>query len=113
MDAYDPTEVDQNDTAQQDAQKRARDAVRVDADDFKWIVSNKRGRRFAYRLLDRCGVFRSSFTGNSTTFFNEGQRNIGLHLLGMLNEHAPEAYSLMLKEHNDHERSTNERPSTH
>jgi hypothetical protein len=32
-------------------------------------------------LLDVSGVARSSFTGSSETFYREGQRAIGLHIL--------------------------------
>lgn len=70
--------------------------------DFKWIVSNKRGRRFVWRLLEKAGVFRTSFTGDPQwTAFNEGTRNYGLWVWAMVQEHAPESYALMLSEHND------------
>ena len=71
---------------------------KIEVDDLKWIMSNKRGRRFAWRLLDRAGIYRTSFTGNSTTFFNEGMRNIGLMLVADIHEACPEAYALMIKE---------------
>lgn len=67
-------------------------------DDFKWVVSTEQGRRFLWDLLAFTGVYRSSFTGNSQTFFNEGRRDVGLRLLGQINEHEPEAYVTMLKE---------------
>lgn len=66
--------------------------------DMKWILSEPMGRRFLWRYLDICGVFRSSFTGSSDTFFREGERNIGLKLLADINESHPEAYLLMMKE---------------
>ena len=72
-------------------------------EDFKWVVSTEQGRRFLWDLLAFTGVYRSSFTGNSTTFFNEGRRDVGLKLIGQLNEYAPEVYVTMLKENaNDH-----------
>ena len=85
----------------------------LEAGDFKWIMSNKRGRRFIWRLLEKAGVFRSSFTGNSETFFREGARNIGLQVLAMVHEHTPESYTLMLSEQKEHDRSSNERASDH
>lgn len=48
--------------------------------DFKAVLTTPEGRRFFYWLKDRCGENNTSFTGNSTTFFNEGQRNIALIL---------------------------------
>lgn len=89
-----------------EGQQRASEArVRKDqleaqgeAADIKWLMSGKRGRRIMHRLLDRAGVHRTSFTGNSETFFREGQRNIGLIYTAMIFDHAPEAYSTMIEE---------------
>lgn len=67
-------------------------------DDIRFILSTPQGRRVYWRLLSQFGIFKTSFTGNSTTFFNEGQRNAGLFLLSELNDADPEAYVLMMKE---------------
>lgn len=48
--------------------------------DLRKVLSTPEGRRFIWKMLGRAGVFRSSFTGNSHTFFNEGKREIGLGL---------------------------------
>ena len=45
-----------------------------------------------------CGVYRTSMTGSSQTFFNEGQRNVGLMLQDQVLTHAPESYFAMLME---------------
>lgn len=88
--------------AEQEA--RAEEAARVDllrqqeAEDFKWLMADRRGRRIIFRWLERSGVFRSSYTGGAETFFREGQRNVGLMLLAQVNEHAPQLYATMLKE---------------
>ncbi len=66
--------------------------------DFKWLTESKQGRRFLWRLLDKTGVYRSSFTGSSETFFLEGQRNIGLLLMSEINAICPDVYATMLKE---------------
>ncbi len=77
------------------ANKQAR---QVEANDWKWLLSSKQGRRFTWRLLSECGVFRSSFTGNSETFFREGKRAVGLHMLAEISAHCPEQYALMQAE---------------
>lgn len=60
--------------------------------DLNWLMSDPRGRRIARRLLDRSGIWRSSFTGEPmSTAFREGERNAGLTLLGKLLNAAPEA----------------------
>jgi hypothetical protein len=69
-----------------------------EAADFKWLMSDARGRRFMWRLLGITGLYRSSFTGNSTTFYNEGMRNVGLMLIADVNDLTPEAYLKMIEE---------------
>lgn len=66
--------------------------------DMRTVMSTVEGRRFVWRLLERAGVFRTSFTGNSTTFFNEGQRNMGLIVLADVHEACAEQYIVMMNE---------------
>lgn len=75
-----------------------REAQHLEIEDLKWLMSDKRGRRVVWRLLDKTGVYRSSFTGNSTTFFNEGARNVGLQLLLEINQFCPDRYAQMVTE---------------
>lgn len=80
------------------AQKKDEILQRQKEDDLVALLSTKSGRRFYWNLLCECGIFTESFTGNSTTFFNEGKRAVGLRLLADVNDFAPESYPLMLKE---------------
>lgn len=66
--------------------------------DLKLVMDSLEGRRFVWRLLDKAGVFRTSFTGNSTTFFNEGMRNMGLVVLADVHEACAEQYIQMMTE---------------
>ncbi|MBF8177814.1 Bbp19 family protein [Herminiimonas contaminans] len=70
-------------------------------EDLRVVLSTKEGRRFYWKTLCDCGVFKSSFTGNSTTFFNEGKRDIGLKLLADLMEADAKKYLLMTEEAKD------------
>ena len=65
---------------------------------MKFQMSTPAGRRFMWRLLEKTGMYRTSFTGNSTTFFNEGQRNIGLMMNALILQACPEQYLAMLNE---------------
>lgn len=107
--AYDPTDIADQDGDREAALDRARILNRIEVDDFKWIMGNKRGRRFIWRLLEQAGVFRSSFSTNSMqTSFNEGNRNFGLRVLAMVHEHTPALFVTMLDEQRDkHDRSSN------
>lgn len=80
------------------AKFKEKDQRRQELDDVRYILSNAVGRRFFWRYLGECGLFQSSFTGSSETFFREGQRNVGLKLMADLNDADPNAYAVMLKE---------------
>lgn len=87
--------------AQKEKTGRARDL-----NDLCVVLATREGRRHTWRQLSDCGVFRSSFTGNSTTFFNEGRRDVGLRLLADVMEARPDAFLLMQQEAK-HEDSSN------
>ena len=73
--------------------------------DIQHILSTAQGRRFLWRYLETCGIYRSSFTGSSETFYLEGQRNIGLKLLADITEASPESYMLMMKAQKQREKN--------
>ena len=72
----------------------------TELEDIRLLLSKQWGRRLVWRLLEQTGMYRTSFTGNSTTFFNEGQRNIGLWLVDEVWLADAEMYLLMIKENN-------------
>lgn len=84
-----------------EAGKKEKNKRNQEIDDVNFVLSSKQGRRLFWRYISRCGVFKTSMTGNNSTFFNEGERNIGLLLLADVNEAAPDAYVLMQKEANE------------
>ena len=65
--------------------------------DLKFLLASDQGRRFIWNMLEKCGVFKSSFTGSSETFFLEGPRNIGLKLMSDIMRVDPESYLKMIK----------------
>jgi len=89
--AADPAQV-------KEAERKERFGRERELEDVRFILQTLQGRRLIWRYLALCGVFRTSFTGNSHTFFNEGERNIGLKLLADVNEADPESYLKMMKE---------------
>ena len=76
-------------------------------DDLNWVMSDLRGRRFMSELLSRTGPLTLSFTGNSQTFFNEGQRNVGLMYIADLEEHCQEQNFQMMRENKEREEKQN------
>lgn len=88
-----------SDTGQVKEQKQKEQNLRkTEIEDVKSILSTEHGRRFFFRYLTICGVFKSSFTGSSETYFLEGRRDIGLRLLSDINESNPRAYAALMEE---------------
>ncbi len=93
-----------SDEEQVKTRKRKDERVRErELADLRLVMSSVEGRRFVWRLLEKAGVFRTSFTGNSSTFFNEGMRNMGLMVLGDVHEAAADAYIVMMNESKEKE----------
>lgn len=98
MKDHDPFDLRGQQRNAEEAERRERSARLNQAEDFKWLMSDARGRRFVWRLLELSGMYRTSMTGNSTTFFNEGMRNFGIMLTSLAHENGLEEYMLMVAE---------------
>lgn len=95
----DPTDLRGQAKAQQKSQLEQKAERNKEVADFKLMMSTEWGRRVVWRLLEKAGVYRLSFTSNGAfTSFNEGQRNIGLYYMDLINSHCLEEYVMMLKE---------------
>ena len=66
--------------------------------DIQQLMGERWGRRLMWRMLAMTGLYQSSFTGNSTTFFREGGRNVGLRLTRELQAYCPKRYMEMWAE---------------
>jgi len=102
MSEFDIDSIEAGETAIRVRQDLEAQEARWELDDLKWLMGNKRGRRVVWRLLRSAGVYRLSFDPHnaSVTAFNEGQRNQGLRLLAIVQEHCGVDYGLMLQERN-------------
>lgn len=97
---YDPAERADKERSADDGDSQQYGDARAEVDDIKWLMSNRRGRRIAFRWLERSGLWRLSFNTNALAMaFNEGERNAGLRLQDLLVTHSPERYAEMLQEH--------------
>ena len=94
------TEDELEERRRRDAKKKAHITEQQDKEALQFIMSHASGRRFIYRWLGICGLYRSSFTGDNATFFNEGRRDIGCQLLAEVVDTDPDMYLTMLKEQN-------------
>lgn len=86
-----------------DSERKVKSRDMRHENNMRYVLAEYRGREFIWDLLSHCGVFRSSFTGNSETFFNEGKREIGLKLMSDIIKADVDAYPLMMKENKERE----------
>lgn len=71
--------------------------------DLRILLDQPAFRRFVWRYLKVCSVFKTTFTGDTQTFFNEGRRDIGCRLLADVTDARAEAYVEMMNEAKDTE----------
>ena len=109
MSNYDPLDLRGQEFAKADRELREKLAQENEAADVKWLMSNKRGRRIMWRLLDQSGVFKLSFNTNAMAMaFAEGNRNYGNRMLSMIHTLCPELYPTMVKEANQNVRNADD-----
>lgn len=82
-------------------QKLAENREKDKADALRLLLSSKGGRDFIWDLMAESFVFKMSFTGNNTTFFNEGMRNVGNKIMAMMMAADKNAFMKMHRENND------------
>lgn len=95
----DPTDLVAQRQRAEEAQERAKQIERLMVSDLKWLMNDKRGRRFMARLLERTGMGNSSFdTNNASMSFKEGVRWLGIKLTDEIQTHCFDRWIEMLKE---------------
>lgn len=70
-------------------------------DDFKRTFNSPHGQSVYRHMIERCHIFNSTFTGSSKTFFLEGERNIGLYLLSMMDLASSDGLEVIREMEND------------
>jgi len=105
--------------AEHESQARAEEALRritdaeAERDELLWLMSDKRGRRFMWRLLTRAGIYRTSFTGDAlSSAFKEGTKQEGLHQMTLITQHCQQRFIEMQKEARTNERRTEGKASS-
>lgn len=80
-----------------EAEKRRLEKISFD---LEAMMKTAEGRRVLYWIMfDLAGLNRTSFTGNSETYFREGARDLGLKLSANIQALCFENFVTMLKEH--------------
>lgn len=95
----DPTDLHQFDADTEAQVAKDEAAAQQDAEDIKWLMASKQGRRVAWRLLARTKVFHNPFAAvDPQTNFSCGEMNVGQWFLAEVMEHSPDAFLQMFKE---------------
>lgn len=66
--------------------------------DFRRVLATPEGLRVLWYVLSQGFIFRSCFTGNASTYFNEGKRDLGLRILEIVDEADGSAFEAMRRE---------------
>jgi hypothetical protein len=79
FDPLDPYDVDDNGNVKPDPAVASK--IKQAEEDFLFVMNDPRGRRFLWRLLERTGVYRTTFRPNSEMAFLEGVRSVGVTIV--------------------------------
>ena len=60
--------------------------------DFCKVMSTREGRHVIWKILEFTGPMRDGFTGNSTSFYNQGKQSTGKFLYGEMDRLCFEMY---------------------
>lgn len=84
------------------AAEEARNAALTEAADMSWLMDNQRGRRIAWRLLDRSGVNADGFSTDAGVMaYVAGKRSVGLAFQALVLGTGLDSYTQMLREAGD------------
>ena len=112
MTLRDPTDIAGAEQAKRQEARKAKNLRLTELDDIKWLMGEKRGRRFMWRLLSRTGIYATSFSTNGMQMaYREGERSVGLDFLADVHLVDPDAHNLMTKENSSVRNPADERPN--
>jgi len=72
------------------------------------VLKTGAGKELIWNILAMCNLYGDNFTGNSQTFYLEGKRAVGLHILQLLEDADKTAYARLLLEKQKREEGKNE-----
>lgn len=82
-----------------EAEQQRRERIeKAEQDDIRELLDLPAFRRYLRRYLGLTHVFQTTFTGNSETFFREGQRSIGTTMFGEFHLACPERFAELMAE---------------
>lgn len=96
----DPTDIVATEDRVREKSRRERRLREVERSELKRLLSNELGRTVLMRVIERAGVFRSTFAAGQPDMsaFLEGQREVGRWLFAQIVDSCPELWTTMLRE---------------
>ena len=95
----DPLDFKAQERDQKRREKQALLELEQDEGDLVWLMNERRGRRFVWRILERAGVFRSPFDTNALNMARKtGEKEFGIWVVVQINDICPELYMKMVRE---------------
>ena len=64
------------------------------------VMADESGKLVLWHILSLCGVYDGGFSDGNLAYFSQGQRDIGLQILGLMGDVDPEIYPNMVIEMN-------------
>ena len=79
-------------------------ARKQELEDIKTMLSTAAGMRFFVRLFTDGHMFATTFTGNSWSYFKEGERNLALRYFNDVRQAAPDLMAkILIRKDDDNE----------
>lgn len=83
------------------AERKEKDLRLQQLNDIRTVLNNASGRRFVWRLLEKCKVFGSVYSKDqSMVYFNAGQQDLGHFLMAEITEADQHLLIKMMKDNN-------------
>lgn len=99
---YDPSDLDSQEAHASETRRVQAVELDQEADDLKWLMAHKQGRRIMARLFERTGVLRPTIVfddpSGRLSAYNEGLRNEGTRFFGLMMLHCRDRLLHLLKE---------------
>lgn len=66
---------------------------------FVQVLTTEAGQNVVWHILSQCGIYDGGFVQGELSYFNQGMREIGLRIIGVMHDADPAMYAkLQLRE---------------
>jgi hypothetical protein len=80
------------------AEREDRLDAKMEIEDIKVVLSTENGRRFIWKLLDHCNVFRSIWESSSKIHYYAGMQDVGHFIMSEITAADQDSFITMMNE---------------